>query len=814
MSKEEQASPFAKFFNNDYLADCVLENTDPVPETHKAHKLVIAANSDYFFKFFQEHNTQEIQKITLPKFIKSSLLDSSQQNVFAKVLEFFYSNQTSADLIRIGLTKENAFAFLNHFTGLEANKGKALTQEFISKEVLNPTNCADCLFDAVKSNDEPLKEKCIETMVPIFSDLLNDSKQRLRLLGLPLQVFKDVLARDDLKVQNENTLLNLVIDYIQMKEELPSRPEPSTENKKEVGEVKAEEPQNEASKPEVEVENKPEEPKEPEEKKEEAPAPEQAEKKEEEPTENKPEDAPKEEGEKGEEKPVEEPKADEEKAPEAQEKEDKEVVNEKKKEENVPNVENQVKKVLDLEAEAQAKLQPYKLTIDEKRDLVKLLRLTYVTHESLIKAAGLPIFAEFKDIFIESLSAKLNTYETAHIEKYSINTNARAYTEPLSQSTVPNQGKTTSTAAQPNQLATPKDNKAISPNKQLPEQKSTPQKNNNVRPAGTNLTPQQAKNMTSHLSPPRKAQDLYHSTDYGHNRQLEHISAAPYSQTMGTMGQSMYQSVPRNYQSPPRDVFYNTSPNRMHHSGEKFYQNPGFKSNEQSQMYSSYQSAGSGKKDLIISPHKHLTSPMVFTYGSDFDENGAFYYLGTYGGQSQWQNPHEIGQVQAFFSSLGKGAVADLVGRDCVNCRTLNEPNSFMGVDLGVNRYLIPTCYTIRNRNSNHHVLLNWIFEASVDMKEWYCLDTRVHFTEDPAFNNMLETTREDLKQKGYMSTWGIDENQIEKVKKSIEGGNERFFGFRYFRITQTSKNSSGSYNLALSGLEVYGVAFGDNWLF
>jgi len=72
-----------------------------------------------------------------------------------------------------------------------------------------------------------------------------------------------------------------------------------------------------------------------------------------------------------------------------------------------------------------------------------------------------------------------------------------------------------------------------------------------------------------------------------------------------------------------------------------------------------------------------------FIYDHDFDENGALYYLGTYGRKRPWQNPHALGLVQSFTSSIGNGKVEDIVGRYTVNCRTLNEAYSFFGVDLG-----------------------------------------------------------------------------------------------------------------------------------
>lgn len=62
---------------------------------------------------------------------------------------------------------------------------------------------------------------------------------------------------------------------------------------------------------------------------------------------------------------------------------------------------------------------------------------------------------------------------------------------------------------------------------------------------------------------------------------------------------------------------------------------------------------------------KTVRTPAVtsFDYSFDLDENGVFYYLGTEGGRKIWQNPHTIGQVQAFASSIGFGSVHELVGR-------------------------------------------------------------------------------------------------------------------------------------------------------
>jgi len=191
----------------------------------------------------------------------------------------------------------------------------------------------------------------------------------------------------------------------------------------------------------------------------------------------------------------------------------------------------------------------------------------------------------------------------------------------------------------------------------------------------------------------------------------------------------------------------------------------------------------------------------VFEY--DFDENGALFYLGSFAKKKLWQNPHQVAQVQAFASSVGCGLVENFVGRSATNLRTQNEPFSFFGVDLGRDRQLLPTVYTLRNRNSSTHVMLNWHFEGSNDKVNWTLLDRRIYLTNQPEQDQLFEEEHRQLKQKGATSTWGIDTDLYREIG---------FEGFRYFRVVQVGKNSSGSDNLALSGFELYGRVIRGRW--
>ena len=156
-------------------------------------------------------------------------------------------------------------------------------------------------------------------------------------------------------------------------------------------------------------------------------------------------------------------------------------------------------------------------------------------------------------------------------------------------------------------------------------------------------------------------------------------------------------------------------------------------------------------------------------------------------------------------SSLGKGSLSDFVGRSLKNLRTNNEENSFFGVDLGQERYLIPSAYSLKNRNSSSHVLMCWSLEGSNDNSNYEVIDTRIFYSRTNAkYRQNLEKERNELQTPGCTSTWGISK----KIKEKFPTG------FRYFRIIQIDKNSSGGYNLALSGFELYGEPIGKNWNF
>jgi len=178
---------------------------------------------------------------------------------------------------------------------------------------------------------------------------------------------------------------------------------------------------------------------------------------------------------------------------------------------------------------------------------------------------------------------------------------------------------------------------------------------------------------------------------------------------------------------------------------------------------------------------KQLLLGKTFRYVSDFDTNGLLHAIGTLLGTKTWSNPGESGQVVVTSSVLQQESVAStaIVGRQVVHCVSQPYTHSWFIIDL-VDKYLIPSHYTLRHFDFPMSALRSWRLEGSVDSLKWEILTTQA--------NDCF------LNARGSTHTWQL--NGTNKTR------------FRLFRFVQTGKNSSNTDHFALSGVEFYGTCF------
>lgn len=172
-----------------------------------------------------------------------------------------------------------------------------------------------------------------------------------------------------------------------------------------------------------------------------------------------------------------------------------------------------------------------------------------------------------------------------------------------------------------------------------------------------------------------------------------------------------------------------------------------------------------------------------FEYQSGVENNDIFWWIGTNSGTDSWQNPGLCGRIKVAISSIEKGDPTSLFFQDPSEFWTKDVPASWVQLDLGPNRAVVPTFYTVRHGGTfKADSLRTWDFQGSVDGTGWSLLRRHVN---DESLNDLFAT-----------HTW------------PIEGQTK---AYRLFRILQTGHNSSNHNFLVLSGLELYGALYEGN---
>eukprot|EP01096_Ripella_sp_DP13-Kostka_P014564 TRINITY_DN6624_c0_g1_i1.p1 TRINITY_DN6624_c0_g1~~TRINITY_DN6624_c0_g1_i1.p1 ORF type:complete len:228 (-),score=65.59 TRINITY_DN6624_c0_g1_i1:109-702(-) len=172
--------------------------------------------------------------------------------------------------------------------------------------------------------------------------------------------------------------------------------------------------------------------------------------------------------------------------------------------------------------------------------------------------------------------------------------------------------------------------------------------------------------------------------------------------------------------------------------------------------------------------------PQSLSSGSIEDHKGVVHWLSTHYGRMARENPHTCGRLLVTSSSVEKGHERNLVDAKPSELWTSDVPSSWFCIDLGPNRKIVPTAYSLRHGgNYRADSLRTWDFQGSVDGTTWILLRRHAN---DCSLNGPYA-----------VHSW------------EIVGTDE---AFRYFRILQTGHNSSNHNFLVASGFEIFGTLF------
>ena len=738
------------FFLQDYLSDSILKfDQNEIP----FHKIIISTASDFFFEYFKTlKNPYEKTEVNLPEYIKSSLSEEiNKKEIIENIFKYCYNNQ-DINSIEESITKDNVFNYVEMSHCLQIKSLNENLEKIIIKNFLNDENIVKICEESLLFEMEEVHKQCKEYIIKNLGNIKNAKKE---LTILKYETFKDIISSDEIDAESEKDICDLVIEYIKFRREIPEEiQEINNDINKDTEKINQEEKQENQEQKADNDEQIPEN------------------------QENN-----------------EENKENNENIEEQKEEEKKEEINIENKENNNENdpyilwknhleeiKKNSIKK---------------RLTPEEERILVSCIRLSFLSHADLITINNEPIMDNFKDLIMQGLSARLDTYENANEKNIIINLKPRKYLRQKKESIHPEINNDN------NNLISNEENKNTKRNRPRIEEPGKINKFNDPRNFAFNQNLKN-KNFEQNLMVEDISSNNKKYMNYNNQLNKDENDFEEYNEQNNNINYNDFNESNSNYLGA--EVLDVEEINSMNKKLKNPNQNRPFQAQSQSPLPYPPQDQNFLKNNIQDKNKRPTTSSRlpIFKYNYDFDENGALYYLGTLGKKYIYRNPHELNLVKVFASSISKGEKSDFVGRNLVNLRTENEEFSFFGVDLGQNRRLVPSAYSLRNRNSSTHVLLCWELEGSNDKINFEVLDTRIFWSENYDINKKLERERNLLIEPGCTSTWGISKKVRERSPE----------GFRYFLIKQIDKNSNGSYNLTNSGFELYGEAKGSGWLF
>ena len=749
------------YINDQFLSDAILKLNDI---QFYFHRIILISCSDYINNYFislknnnnsetkpleeikpeNEGNTEikDFQNkdqnkiiINFPEIISSSFGGGNKKNCLEKILKYCYSNQNFKS-IESDINQYNIFTLLEMSHSLGIKSLKLNLENKIIKKYLGKDNATKLALESKIFDLKKLNKEAINYITENFKEVKifkND------IIDLDFESFKNLMNSDKINIFSEKDISEFILDYIKSRRDLPEE----EKEKLELKETQINSNENNNKNDDINQENR------------------------------------------------ENINNEEEKKEENEEKKDEE----KKEDEIKENDANEKwKKYL---YELKDSIKRKKLSKEQEKELIMCIRFAYIPHNELVKLTNEPMMSDFKDILLQALSLKLNSYEenqNNEIETKNIfNSNPRICFQKIEKSINPQNNydnimNINQSMPNPNiNNIYPKTsfNYNNDPNNRIYRSDFYNIKRNNNYNEKINEEEYHYNNNDNIDN-----YNDYNDEDYNENN---NSSSEDHSNNSDNL-KADYFNI--NYQKEKEKInryqkmLKSESPNRN-------------KNSQEINLSKSISSEEENKsKNININKRKYNTK---FKYKSDFDHNGALYYLGTQGLTKKYENPHKLKLIKAFGSSLLSGNFYDFVGRKFTNLSTENEENSFFGIDLGPERYLKPTSYSIKNRDSDTNVLLCWNFQGSNDKINFEILDKRIFMSEkDEKLNDKTRKCRHMLKKPRTTSTWGISKSIREKYPN----------GFRYFLLKQIGKNSSKNYNLAISGFELYGEALGSGWIF
>ncbi|OMJ87139.1 hypothetical protein SteCoe_11214 [Stentor coeruleus] len=194
------------FYNNPFLSDCQISIDDC---QFIAHKLVLAAYSEYFNNLFKSN---EETTINLPQLSYSNIHSMSLKEVFPFILKYMYTFLNSESTIDF-LNSSTVYTVLSISKALNIKGLIESTEKYILQEILTPQTALDVLNQSILLETSIIIQESSKVISQNLELILQTENIIEKMSSIPYNIIKNILSSSEIKVSQEVSIYNFLIIY-------------------------------------------------------------------------------------------------------------------------------------------------------------------------------------------------------------------------------------------------------------------------------------------------------------------------------------------------------------------------------------------------------------------------------------------------------------------------------------------------------------------------------------------------------------------------------------------------------------------------
>ena len=165
---------------------------------------------------FMKHSVEELPRVVVPQpFNQKNEIHSDDQ--VSRILKYLYANQNIA-IIRDEINDENFYSLYAQAYAMGCERLLEDLRELAITSLLNDQTVLKLYLDAIEHQDQKILEACTFVIIERFEEIVSQQGNLTHMIELDIENLLSILKSDKLNLVNESTLIDLVREYIRVRD--------------------------------------------------------------------------------------------------------------------------------------------------------------------------------------------------------------------------------------------------------------------------------------------------------------------------------------------------------------------------------------------------------------------------------------------------------------------------------------------------------------------------------------------------------------------------------------------------------------------